>query len=60
MVRNKPQGLAVQGGSGIPETRRQAEVMRDATGQKPRLVSTGSTRKTAGCADAKRALPPPP
>ena len=39
MVLNKPAGLAVQGGSGI--TRNvddMLEVMRDAKGQKPRLV----------------------
>ena len=49
MVLNKPQGLAVQGGSGI--TRNiddMLEVMRDAKGQKPRLVHR-LDRETAGC-----------
>src|SRR5258708_19072866 len=49
MVRNKPQGLAVQGGSGI--TRNvddMLEVMRDAKGQKPRLVHR-LDKETAGC-----------
>src|SRR6201997_2759828 len=49
MVLNKPAGLAVQGGSGI--TRNvddMLEVMRDAKGQKPRLVHR-LDRETAGC-----------
>src|ERR1700733_6682215 len=49
MVLNKPQGLAVQGGSGI--TRNiddMLEVMRDAKGQKPRLVHR-LDKETAGC-----------
>src|SRR3989449_8601341 len=49
MVLNKPQGLAVQGGSGI--TRNvddMLEVMRDAKGQKPRLVHR-LDRETSGC-----------
>jgi 23S rRNA pseudouridine955/2504/2580 synthase len=48
-VLNKPAGLAVQGGSGI--TRNiddMLEVMRDAKGQKPRLVHR-LDRETAGC-----------
>jgi 23S rRNA pseudouridine955/2504/2580 synthase len=49
MVLNKPAGLAVQGGSGI--TRNvddMLEVMRDAKGQKPRLVHR-LDRETSGC-----------
>ena len=49
MVLNKPAGLAVQGGSGI--TRNvddMLEVMRDAMGQKPRLVHR-LDRETSGC-----------
>jgi 23S rRNA pseudouridine955/2504/2580 synthase len=49
MVLNKPPGLAVQGGSGI--TRNvddMLEVMRDAKGQKPRLVHR-LDKETAGC-----------
>jgi 23S rRNA pseudouridine955/2504/2580 synthase len=49
MVLNKPAGLAVQGGSGI--TRNvddMLEVMRDAKGQKPRLVHR-LDKDTAGC-----------
>jgi 23S rRNA pseudouridine955/2504/2580 synthase len=49
MVLNKPSGLAVQGGSGI--TRNvddMLEVMRDAKGQKPRLVHR-LDKDTAGC-----------
>ena len=49
LVLNKPLGLAVQGGSGI--TRNiddMLEVMRDAKGQKPRLVHR-LDRETSGC-----------
>src|SRR5439155_24138347 len=49
MVLNKPQGLAVQGGSGI--TRNiddMLEVMRDTKGQKPRLVHR-LDREASGC-----------
>src|SRR3984885_10130803 len=49
MVLNKPAGLAVQGGSGI--TRNvddMLEAMRDAKGQKPRLVHR-LDRETSGC-----------
>jgi 23S rRNA pseudouridine955/2504/2580 synthase len=49
MVLNKPAGLAVQGGSGV--TRNvddMLEVMRDAKGQKPRLVHR-LDKDTAGC-----------
>src|ERR1700678_3141459 len=49
MVLNKPAGLAVQGGSGI--TRNvddMLEVMRDAKGQKPRLVHRPD-KETSGC-----------
>src|SRR3984885_4838537 len=49
MVLNKPAGLAVQGGSGI--TRNvddMLETMRDAKGQKPRLVHR-LDKDTAGC-----------
>jgi 23S rRNA pseudouridine955/2504/2580 synthase len=57
MVLNKPAGLAVQGGSGI--TRNvddMLEVMRDAKGQKPRLVHR-LDRETSGLpADRKNPL----
>src|SRR6476469_10765347 len=49
MVLNKPAGLAVQGGSGI--TRNvddMLDVMRDAKGQKPRMVHR-LDRETSGC-----------
>jgi len=49
MVLNKPAGLAVQGGSGL--TRHvdgMLEVMRDAKGQRPRLVHR-LDRETSGC-----------
>jgi 23S rRNA pseudouridine955/2504/2580 synthase len=49
MVLNKPAGLAVQGGSGMTRHLDQMlEVMRDAKGQKPRLVHR-LDRETAGC-----------
>jgi 23S rRNA pseudouridine955/2504/2580 synthase len=49
MVLNKPAGLAVQGGSGITRNVDQMlEVMRDAKGQKPRLVHR-LDRETSGC-----------
>lgn len=49
MVLNKPAGLAVQGGSGMTRHIDQmVEVMRDAKGQKPRLVHR-LDRETAGC-----------
>lgn len=49
MVLNKPAGLAVQGGSGISKNVDQMlEVMRDAKGQKPRLVHR-LDRETSGC-----------
>lgn len=49
MVLNKPAGLAVQGGSGMTRHIDQMlEVMRDAKGQKPRLVHR-LDRETAGC-----------
>src|SRR5882762_4573458 len=49
MVLNKPAGLAVQGGSGITRNIDQMlEVMRDAKGQKPRLVHR-LDRETSGC-----------
>jgi 23S rRNA pseudouridine955/2504/2580 synthase len=49
MVLNKPAGLAVQGGSGITRNVDQMlEVMRDAKGQKPRLVHR-LDKETAGC-----------
>ena len=49
MVLNKPAGLAVQGGSGITRhIDHMLEVMRDAKGQKPRLVHR-LDRETAGC-----------
>src|SRR3954468_24996312 len=49
MVLNKPAGLAVQGGSGtVRHIDQMLEVMRDAKGQKPRLVHR-LDRETAGC-----------
>jgi len=49
MVLNKPAGLAVQGGSGMTRHIDQMlEVMRDAKGQKPRLVHR-LDRETSGC-----------
>src|SRR3979490_992195 len=49
MVLNKPAGLAVQGGSGITRHFDQMlEVMRDAKGQRPRLVHR-LDRETSGC-----------
>ena len=49
MVLNKPAGLAVQGGSGMTKhVDQMLEVMRDAKGQKPRLVHR-LDRETAGC-----------
>src|SRR6202035_4680620 len=49
MVLNKPAGLAVQGGSGTTRHIDQMlEVMRDAKGQKPRLVHR-LEQDTAGC-----------
>ena len=49
LVLNKPAGLAVQGGSGITRHIDQMlEVMRDAKGQKPRLVHR-IDRETSGC-----------
>jgi 23S rRNA pseudouridine955/2504/2580 synthase len=49
LVLNKPAGLAVQGGSGITRNVDQMlEVMRDAKGQKPRLVHR-LDRETSGC-----------
>src|SRR6266699_4373946 len=49
MVLNKPAGLAVQGGSGTTRHIDQMlEVMRDAKGQKPRLVHR-LEKETAGC-----------
>src|SRR5438270_557463 len=49
MVLNKPVGLAVQGGSGTTRHIDQMlEVMRDAKGQKPRLVHR-LDKETAGC-----------
>lgn len=49
MVLNKPAGLAVQGGSGTTRHIDQMlEVMRDAKGQKPRLVHR-LDKDTAGC-----------
>ncbi|MCX7321656.1 MAG: RluA family pseudouridine synthase [Hyphomicrobiales bacterium] len=49
MVLNKPAGLAVQGGSGMTRhVDMVLEVMRDATGQKPRLVHR-LDRETSGC-----------
>ena len=49
MVLNKPAGLAVQGGSGTTRHLDQMlEVMRDANGQKPRLVHR-LDKDTAGC-----------
>src|SRR5580700_4691460 len=49
MVLNKPAGLAVQGGSGtVRHIDQMLEVMRDAKGQKPRLVHR-LDKETAGC-----------
>ena len=49
MVLNKPTGLAVQGGSGTTRhVDQMLEVMRDAKGQKPRLVHR-LDKETAGC-----------
>jgi 23S rRNA pseudouridine955/2504/2580 synthase len=49
LVLNKPAGLAVQGGSGITRNVDQMlEVMRNAKGQKPRLVHR-LDRETSGC-----------
>src|SRR5215469_14352020 len=49
LVLNKPAGLAVQGGSGTTRHLDQMlEVMRDARGQKPRLVHR-LDRETSGC-----------
>jgi 23S rRNA pseudouridine955/2504/2580 synthase len=49
MVLNKPAGLAVQGGSGtMRHVDGMLEVMRDAKGQKPRLVHR-LDKETAGC-----------
>jgi 23S rRNA pseudouridine955/2504/2580 synthase len=49
MVLNKPAGLAVQGGSGITRHIDQMlETMRDAKGQRPRLVHR-LDRETSGC-----------
>ncbi|HVV43139.1 MAG TPA: RluA family pseudouridine synthase [Nitrobacter sp.] len=49
MVLNKPAGLAVQGGSGLSRhVDGMLEVMRDARGQRPRLVHR-LDRETAGC-----------
>jgi 23S rRNA pseudouridine955/2504/2580 synthase len=49
MVLNKPAGLAVQGGSGtVRHIDQMLEVMRDARGQKPRLVHR-LDKDTAGC-----------
>src|SRR5215212_3051867 len=49
LVLNKPAGLAVQGGSGSTRhVDQMLEVMRDAKGQKPRLVHR-LDKETAGC-----------
>src|SRR3984957_7964539 len=49
LVLNKPAGLAVQGGSGTTRhVDQMLEVMRDAKGQKPRLVHR-LDKETAGC-----------
>jgi 23S rRNA pseudouridine955/2504/2580 synthase len=49
LVLNKPAGLAVQGGSGtVRHVDGMLEVMRDAKGQKPRLVHR-LDKETAGC-----------
>ena len=49
MVLNKPAGLAVQGGSGTTRhVDQMLEVMRDAKGQRPRLVHR-LDKETAGC-----------
>jgi 23S rRNA pseudouridine955/2504/2580 synthase len=49
MVLNKPAGLAVQGGSGLSKhVDQMLETMRDAKGQRPRLVHR-LDRETSGC-----------
>jgi len=49
MVLNKPAGLAVQGGSGLTRhVDQMLEAMRDAKGQRPRLVHR-LDRETSGC-----------
>ena len=49
LVLNKPAGLAVQGGSGtVRHVDQMLEVMRDAKGQKPRLVHR-LDKETSGC-----------
>src|SRR5436309_2636677 len=49
MVLNKPAGLAVQGGSGLTRhVDQMLDTMRDAKGQRPRLVHR-LDRETAGC-----------
>jgi 23S rRNA pseudouridine955/2504/2580 synthase len=49
MVLNKPAGLAVQGGSGLTRhVDQMLETMRDAKGQRPRLVHR-LDRETSGC-----------
>ena len=49
MVLNKPAGLAVQGGSGMTKhVDQMLETMRDAKGQRPRLVHR-LDRETSGC-----------
>jgi 23S rRNA pseudouridine955/2504/2580 synthase len=49
MVLNKPAGLAVQGGSGLTKhVDQMLDTMRDARGQRPRLVHR-LDRETAGC-----------
>lgn len=49
LVLNKPAGLAVQGGSGMTKhVDQMLEAMRDAKGQKPRLVHR-LDRETSGC-----------
>jgi 23S rRNA pseudouridine955/2504/2580 synthase len=49
MVLNKPAGLAVQGGSGLSRhVDQMLETMRDAKGQRPRLVHR-LDRETSGC-----------
>ena len=57
LVLNKPAGLAVQGGSGTTRhVDQMLEVMRDAKGQKPRLVHR-LDRETVGLpADRQNAL----
>ena len=54
MVLNKPAGLAVQGGSGITRhVDEMLEVMRDAKGQKPRLVHRLDRETSGGLLVAK-------